>query len=52
MYPLAIKMVAEGLAPVDEMVTHHFTFDDTPRAFEFAMANRADMLKGIIDFPA
>ena len=51
-YPLAIKMVAEGLAPVDEMVTHHFTFDDTPRAFEFAMANRADMLKGIIDFPA
>jgi L-iditol 2-dehydrogenase len=51
-YPLAIKMISEDLAPVEEMVTHHFSFDDIPRAFEFAIANRAEMLKGMIDFQA
>lgn len=49
-YPIAIRMISEGLASVDPLVTHHFHFEDVAEAFSFAVNNRGQILKGIVDF--
>jgi L-iditol 2-dehydrogenase len=45
----AIDWVAEGKVNVDFMLTHRFTFEQTPSAFELAAQYRDGVIKAIIE---
>lgn len=47
-YPMAIKAISKGLIDVSGIVTHEFTFDETAKAFDFAIHNKNDVVKAVI----
>ena len=47
-YPQAIDAVASGLINVSEIVSHEFDFEDIASAFDFAINNKADVVKAVI----
>ena len=47
-YPQAINAIAQGLIDVKSIVTHEFDFEDSEKAFSFAINNKNDVVKAII----
>ncbi len=47
-YPQAIKAIAQGLIDVSGIVTHEFDFADTPKAFDYVIHNKDDVIKAVI----
>ena len=50
LYPSAIDAIASGAINVKQLVTHHFTFDQTDLAFHTAVTNAKNEIKEIIQF--
>ncbi|GGK35031.1 sorbitol dehydrogenase [Deinococcus malanensis] len=48
-YPAAIALVESGAVNLDTLVTHRYTFDQTPEAFEFADREKRTSMKVMID---
>jgi L-iditol 2-dehydrogenase len=48
-YPAAIDLVASGAVDLDLLVTHRYTFDQTPDAFAFADHGRKTSMKVMIE---
>ncbi|MEW6420713.1 MAG: NAD(P)-dependent alcohol dehydrogenase [Deinococcota bacterium] len=48
-YPAAIALVESGAVDLDALVTHRYTFDRTPEAFEFADREKRTSMKVMID---
>lgn len=48
LYPVAIQAVGEGRIDISKIVTHEFDFKDIAHAFDVAMNNKSEMVKGII----
>lgn len=46
----AIELVRSGKVEVKKMVTHHFPFSETARAFEMVDAYQDGVIKAMIDF--
>jgi len=46
-YPLALALVASGKAPVKEMITHHYSFDQVQEAL--GSAGEAKKIKAVVD---
>lgn len=46
----AIDLVVSGKADVEKMVTHHFSLDDTPKAFDIVEGYKDNAIKAMIDF--
>ena len=46
--PDAVDLVARGKVDIDPMVTHHFTMDQTARAFDLVAHYRDNVIKAII----
>lgn len=46
----AIDLVVSGKADVEKMVTHHFTLDDSPTAFDIVAGYKDGAIKAMIDF--
>ena len=47
-FPHAIKAIANGTIDVSGIVTHEFSFEDTAKAFEYVIKNKADVVKAVI----
>lgn len=47
-YPQAIKAIEKGIIDVSGIVTHEFDFEETPRAFDFVIHNKQDVVKAVI----
>lgn len=47
-YPQAINAISQGLIDVKSIVTHEFDFEDSAKAFDFAINNKNDVVKAII----
>ena len=48
-YPMAIKAVSEGLAPVKDIVTNSYSFEQIPEAMEYIVSNKEDVIKAIVE---
>lgn len=48
LYPAAISAVASGSIPLKEIVTHSFAFENTDKAMAFSIANKPEIVKGVI----
>lgn len=48
-YPSAIEAVASGIIPIKSIVTDTFKLEDTAKAMEYSVANKADIVKAIIE---
>ncbi|WP_412030046.1 NAD(P)-dependent alcohol dehydrogenase [Deinococcus yunweiensis] len=48
-YPAAVELVASGAVNLDALVTHRYSFDQTPEAFEFADREKKTSMKVMID---
>lgn len=49
-YPIAIQAVADGRVNLKGIVTHEFTFDDIQRAMDESIADKATIVKAVVDF--
>lgn len=47
-YPIALSMVASGVANVKKLITHNFTLEDTIKAFEVAKTGTGNPIKVMI----
>jgi L-iditol 2-dehydrogenase len=47
-YPQAIKAIADGRIDVSKIVTHEFDFSETPKAFDFAINHKQEVVKAVI----
>lgn len=47
-YQMAIDAVSSGSAKIDTMVSHRYSFTDSQKAFEEAVAKRSEIVKGVI----
>ncbi|MCI8724672.1 MAG: NAD(P)-dependent alcohol dehydrogenase [Hungatella sp.] len=47
-YPMAIDAVASGKVNLKGIVTHEFTLDEVPKAMDYSMHNKADIVKAVI----
>ncbi len=47
-YPMAIKAVSSGTAPVSKIVTNYFTLDDIQNAMDTAARDKVNVIKGVI----
>jgi len=47
-YPSAIKAIADGKIEVKSMVTHTFDFDNVKEAFDYAIANKNEVIKAVV----
>lgn len=47
-YPQAIKAISSGLINISGIVTHEFDFEDTAKAFDYAINNKQDVVKAVI----
>ncbi|MHB8062007.1 MAG: NAD(P)-dependent alcohol dehydrogenase [Ruminiclostridium sp.] len=47
-YPQAIKAISKGLIDISGIVTHEFNFEDTAKAFDYAINNKQDVVKAVI----
>jgi len=45
----AIDLVVSGKADVEKMVTHHFSLDETPTAFDIVEGYKDGVVKAMID---
>ncbi|MFC3834284.1 NAD(P)-dependent alcohol dehydrogenase [Deinococcus rufus] len=48
-YPAAVELVASGAVNLDALVTHRYSFDQTPEAFDFADREKKTSMKVMID---
>ncbi len=48
-YPAAIELVASGQVNLDALVTHRYSFEQTPEAFEFADREKKSSMKVMIN---
>lgn len=48
LYPTAILAVSSGRIPLQDIVTHRYAFEDIDQAMGIAIANKAEMVKGVI----
>ncbi len=48
-YPGAIEAVASGQIDVEQIVTHEFDFSETVEAFDFAIKNKSEVVKAVIN---
>ncbi|MCX7710070.1 MAG: NAD(P)-dependent alcohol dehydrogenase [Clostridia bacterium] len=48
LYPAAIGAIADGKIDVKGIVTHEFDFEDSKKAFDFVIENKADVVKAVI----
>lgn len=48
LYPAAIGAIADRKIDVKGIVTHEFDFEDTKKAFDFVIENKADVVKAVI----
>jgi L-iditol 2-dehydrogenase len=46
----AIDLVVAGKVDVEKMVTHHFSLEDTPVAFDMVEGYKNGVIKAMIDF--
>ena len=49
-YPVAIRAIASGKIDVEQIVTHEFPFEETPKAFDTVISDAQNVVKGIIRF--
>lgn len=47
-YPMAIEAVASGKVNLKGIVTNEFTLDEAPKAMEYSVKNKADIVKAVI----
>ena len=47
-YPMAIEAVASGKVNLMGIVTNEFTLDEAPKAMEYSVNNKADIVKAVI----
>ena len=47
-YPMAIEAVASGKVNLKGIVTNEFTLDEAPKAMEYSVNNKADIVKAVI----
>jgi L-iditol 2-dehydrogenase len=47
-YPQAIKAIDQGVIDVSGIITHEFSFEDTAKAFDFAINHKQDVVKAVI----
>lgn len=47
-YPLAIEAVASGKVNLKGIVTHEFSLDEAPKAMDYSIHNKADVVKAVI----
>ena len=47
-YPMAIEAVAAGKVNLKGIVTNEFTLDEAPKAMEYSVNNKADIVKAVI----
>lgn len=47
-YPLAIEAVASGKVNLKGIVTHVFSLDEAPKAMDYSIHNKADIVKAVI----
>lgn len=47
-YPLAIEAVASGKVNLKGIVTHTFSLDEAPKAMDYSIHNKADVVKAVI----
>ncbi len=47
-YPQAIKAISKGMIDISGIVTHEFNFEDTAKAFDYAINNKQDVVKAVI----
>ena len=47
-YPMAIDAVASGKVNLKGIVTNEFTLDEVPKAMDYSMHNKADIVKAVI----
>ena len=45
---MAIDAVASGKVNLKGIVTHEFTLDEVPKAMDYSMHNKADIVKAVI----
>ncbi len=48
-YPEAARLLRDGTVPAEELISHRFPLDRIAEAFEFADANRGEVIKVIIE---
>lgn len=49
-YPVALNAVSSGTIDVKKIATHFYKFEDGARAFDEALNNKIEVVKGVIDF--
>ena len=47
-YPMAIEAVASGKVNLKGIVTNEFTLDEAPKAMEYSVKNKGDIVKAVI----
>ena len=47
-FPRAIEAIASGIANVEGIITHEFSFDETEKAFDAAIHQKSDVVKAVI----
>lgn len=45
----AVEMIADGRVGLDSMMTHHFSFDEIPQAFDLVAGYKDGVIKAMID---
>jgi L-iditol 2-dehydrogenase len=49
-YPLAINAIAGGFIDIKTIVSHTYPFAKIQEAFDYVIANKQSIVKGVIDF--
>lgn len=50
LYPTAIKLVSEGMIPLQRIVSHYYKFKDIEEGIEYNVENKGDVIKEVIEF--
>lgn len=50
LYPTAINAIASGRINVSTIISHRFSFDDTPEAFRACYQDMRNVVKGVIEY--
>ncbi|SCV02255.1 LAMI_0G17304g1_1 [Lachancea mirantina] len=50
-YRDAVRLISDGDVDVKPLITHHFKFEDAPKAYDFNMNFPSEVIKTIIDGP-
>ena len=49
-YPVALRAISSGIINIKAIASHFFKFEDGQYAFEQALNNKQDVIKGVIEF--